>query len=344
MKFRKYNNLVLFLLLWGGYLSVASIPVQAEQKNLSGSLSIRNSSSFLNELSKYKIQLDSVIKFENVPYDSIPGANPEQLKFDLYVNQSNLNFSSNDSSMVKSPLLFFIHGGSWREGDKGYDLERVKMMLNKGYIFVSTNYRLSPNPPDTGNPSRIKFPDHLNDVTKAFAKVFGLLPQLNGDTSRIAVLGHSAGGNLALSLASMEGYLDKYGISLSSIKAAINFDGGGIDIDSIMKSINGSYRKDFINAFGNSSEDWRKASPALNFKKDSSLANFLLICQDQPSRSKYSFEFSNLLNKSGIKSAVYLATGYDHNETIMKFCECNDESSKLYTENIFKFLEEAFNK
>lgn len=290
------------------------------------------------ELEKYKIQIDSIIKFENVPYSTLPGVAPERLMFDLYIKESFLTDTS------RKPLLFFIHGGTWRSGSKEFDLEKIQKILDKGYIFASVNYRLSPDPVNIDDSNRVMFPMHVKDVSRAFAKVNEILPFINGDTSRIAVMGHSAGGNLALSIATIEGYLSKYNIPLTSIKAAINLDGVGLNLDSLIRSINGSFRNEFINAFGENPENWKKASPTLNFKKDKNLARILLVCQDNKFRSKFSYEFYEQLTKYGINSAVYLAYDFDHNDILMNFCSDESELTRVYTKNIFNFMEEALKK
>jgi hypothetical protein len=290
------------------------------------------------EMEKYKITIDSIVKYENVPYNTLPGVAPERLMNDIYLKESFL------SDSIKKPLIFFVHGGTWRSGSKEFSLEKIKMILEQGYIFATTNYRLSPDPVNILDSNRVKFPDHINDVTRSFASIYEVLPFLNGDTNKIAVIGHSAGGNLALSLATIEEYLKKYEIPLNSIKSAINFDGVGLNLDSLIRSINGSFKNEFINAFGNNPQDWKKASPALNFKKDSNLCNILLICQNSKFRSQFSYEFAEKLGKYKIHSAVYLAYDFDHNDILMNFCSNESELTKVYTKNIFNFIEESFKK
>jgi hypothetical protein len=292
------------------------------------------------EFLDYQVKIDSIIKFENVPYNTLPGVAPERLMLDLYIKEDYLN----DTSGKLKPLIFFIHGGTWRSGSKEFSLEKIEMILDKGYIFVSTNYRLSPDPVNIYDSTRVKFPMHIQDVAKSFAKVYEVLPFFKGDTSKITVMGHSAGGNLAVSLATIEHYLAKYEIPITRIKSAVNLDGVGLNLDSLIRSINGNFKNEFINAFGNNPEDWKKASPALNFKKDSKVANILLICQDSKFRSQFSYEFSEKLSKAGIHSAVYLAYNFDHNEILMNFCSQETEITKVYTKNIFNFIEESYKK
>ena len=42
------------------------------------------------------------------------------------------------------PVMFWIHGGGWQVGDKGDVGLKPKVLCERGFVFVSTNYRLLP--------------------------------------------------------------------------------------------------------------------------------------------------------------------------------------------------------
>src|SRR4051812_24875480 len=42
------------------------------------------------------------------------------------------------------PVVFWIHGGGWQVGDKTSVQEKPRAFVEKGFVFVSTNYRLLP--------------------------------------------------------------------------------------------------------------------------------------------------------------------------------------------------------
>src|SRR5688572_20916579 len=42
------------------------------------------------------------------------------------------------------PVVFWIHGGGWQAGDKKDVQLKPKAFAEKGFVFVSTNYRLLP--------------------------------------------------------------------------------------------------------------------------------------------------------------------------------------------------------
>ena len=42
------------------------------------------------------------------------------------------------------PVMFWIHGGGWQAGDKSDVALKPKVLTERGFVFVSTNYRLLP--------------------------------------------------------------------------------------------------------------------------------------------------------------------------------------------------------
>ena len=43
------------------------------------------------------------------------------------------------------PIVFWIHGGGWQAGDKTDVQVKPQAFVDKGFVFVSTNYRLLPD-------------------------------------------------------------------------------------------------------------------------------------------------------------------------------------------------------
>ena len=92
---------------------------------------------------------------------------------------------------VTRPVMVWIHGGALINGHRAGISSRVKeMMLGAGYVIVSIDYRLAPES---------KLPAIIEDLEDAFEWVRQEGRKLfNGDTSKIAVMGGSAGGCLTL--------------------------------------------------------------------------------------------------------------------------------------------------
>ena len=86
------------------------------------------------------------------------------------------------------PAVLLIFGGGWRSGDKQQNHAMAILLAKNGYVAVSTEYRLSPEVP---------YPAAVYDLKaavrwmKANARKYGI------DPGKIAVMGCSAGGQLA---------------------------------------------------------------------------------------------------------------------------------------------------
>lgn len=93
------------------------------------------------------------------------------------------------------PVLVFYHGGGWVIGDLDSSDRACRMLANKvPAAVVSVDYRLAPEH---------RFPAAVDDSYAALEWVFRNGDRLNVDSSRIAVGGGSAGGNLAAAVALM---------------------------------------------------------------------------------------------------------------------------------------------
>ena len=93
------------------------------------------------------------------------------------------------------PLIVYYHGGGWVIADLDtYDASAKGLAEQTGAVVVSVHYRQAPEH---------KFPTAHNDAFAAYQWVLQNATALKGDTSRIAVAGESAGGNLACNVSIM---------------------------------------------------------------------------------------------------------------------------------------------
>lgn len=88
------------------------------------------------------------------------------------------------------PVTVWLHGGALINGGRQGIGRAGKMLLDAGYCVVSIDYRLAPE---------TKAPEIYRDVEDAFRWIReNAREKFHGDPSKIAVLGGSAGGHLAL--------------------------------------------------------------------------------------------------------------------------------------------------
>ncbi len=88
------------------------------------------------------------------------------------------------------PAIIVIHGGSWRSGTKSDFAQYDRWLAENGRVVFDVNYRLA-------NPTQ-HFPAQLLDVEFAILWVKSHAAHYSVDPNRIALLGRSAGGQLAL--------------------------------------------------------------------------------------------------------------------------------------------------
>jgi acetyl esterase/lipase len=96
--------------------------------------------------------------------------------------------TANDQNAV--PFVLCIHGGSWSSGDKA-DFDWVKKrLLDYGYAYVTINYRLIQD--------GATYVDMLEDINSAISFIKKNNKKYHLKNDKIALIGSSAGGHLAL--------------------------------------------------------------------------------------------------------------------------------------------------
>ncbi|HEV7302148.1 MAG TPA: alpha/beta hydrolase [Tepidisphaeraceae bacterium] len=98
---------------------------------------------------------------------------------DLYVPRG-------DQNGQPRPVIVWIHGGAWEQGDKSHGPGAAG--IRAGYAIASVNYRLSQDGP---------FPAQIHDCKAAVRWLRANAQQYGLDPDRIGVWGASAGGHLA---------------------------------------------------------------------------------------------------------------------------------------------------
>jgi acetyl esterase/lipase len=82
------------------------------------------------------------------------------------------------------PMVLFVHGGSWKEGNKNGYAFAGRALAAKGYMTLVINYRLHP---------KDRYPAFVEDVAMALRWAAENGQSLGGDPKRLFAMGHSAG-------------------------------------------------------------------------------------------------------------------------------------------------------
>ena len=119
-----------------------------------------------------------------------------------------------------TPAVLLIFGGGWRSGDKTHNYAMATELAKQGFVAVTADYRLSLEAP---------YPAAVIDLKDALRWMRSNAGSYAIDKSRIAVLGCSAGGQLAALLGNTNKQLSLGGQAVdtanASVQAIVNIDG-----------------------------------------------------------------------------------------------------------------------
>jgi acetyl esterase/lipase len=229
----------------------------------------------------------------DIPYVEGTEADPVRHRLDVYWPKGKKDF----------PVLLFVHGGGWKNGDKGDFAFLGRALAGEGVGVVVANYRLYP---------RVKFPANVEDVARAFAWTRRHIARYGGRADRLFVGGHSAGGHLVSLLATDESYLRAQGLRASDIQGVI--------------SISGLYAipRGRFPLFEDSDEGARKASPIRQVR--SNLPPFLLFYADIdfPGFGQMAEDFARALRDAGCQVTCGQIKGRTHGSVAARIAEAGD--------------------
>ena len=188
------------------FSSVASAQIKRDT-------SFTNHSAFIKEKKKYPFieiaspQISPVVSTrKNIIYTSI---SKRDLHLDIYYSTK---------TRKRLPGVLLIHGGGWKSGDKSQNEALAIHLASHGYVAVTAEYRLSPE---------AQYPAALLDLKDAVKWIKQHASKYNLDKNKIAVLGVSAGGQLAalLGTTNRNKKFDSKSKGNSEVNAVIDIDG-----------------------------------------------------------------------------------------------------------------------
>ncbi len=235
----------------------------------------------------------------DVPYVD---AGTERQKLDIYTPQ--------DAKGV--PVVFWIHGGGWQTGDKLDVALKPQVFNDRGLVFVSTNYRLLPE---------VEMGELIRDVAKALGWVHRNIEDYGGDPSRILVMGHSAGAQLAAILCIDDRYLQEVDVPLEVLRGCVPVDGDTYDIPAIIataefrQTLHGLPLPTYGHRvkFGNDPKKHIDFSAVTHVAKGKGIPPFLILyVAGHPDVTAQALRLANVLRRAEVSVDLFAAPDTTH--------------------------------
>ncbi|CCD88651.1 putative para-nitrobenzyl esterase [Bradyrhizobium sp. ORS 285] len=195
-----------------------------------------------------------------------------------------------------APLVVFVHGGGWKRGDKrnATGAAKVEHLLAQGYAFASIDYRLVP---------AATVEQQAADVAAALAWLHNNAARLGIDSSRVVLMGHSAGAHLVALVGTDPRYFTAAGLSLRDISGIIALDGACYDVARQLADSGRFMLDTYIQAFGTEPARQRALSPTLQAAKPNAPA-FLILHVDRADGKAQSEALGAALTQAGTPAEV----------------------------------------
>jgi arylformamidase len=238
------------------------------------------------------------------------------------------------------PVVFWIHGGGWQAGDKTDVQIKPRAFMDKGFVFVSTNYRLLPH---------VDMGTIVRDIAQSIHWVHDHIADYGGDPRRLFIMGHSAGAQLAALICTDDRYLKAEGLSLAIIKGCVPVDGDTYDVPAIIETAETRRRAHGLpqatfghrEKFGNDTAKHREFSAVTHVSKDKGIPPFLIMhVADHPDTSAQAQRFANVLKSAEVRVRVFSAQESNHNKINADLGLSDNAGTKV----LFEFVAEAIKK
>jgi acetyl esterase/lipase len=193
-----------------------------------------------------------------------------------------------------APAVVWFHGGGLTGGNRSVP----SALKGQGIIVVAVDYRLSP---------KAKAPAYIEDAAAAVAWTFMNIARYGGDTNRIFLSGHSAGGYLASLVTLDRRWLAVHGMDPDRLAGLVPFSGQSITHFAIREERGLARTRPLIDDL----------APVYHVRKDA--PPILLISGDRNhellGRYEESAYFWRMLKEVGHPSVELLELqGYDHGQ------------------------------
>jgi acetyl esterase/lipase len=225
-----------------------------------------------------------------------------------------------------TPVVHFIHGGYWREGDKDFHATLTGLyasigitLAKQGVLTVVQSYRLAPEVDHRGIE---------DDVMAALRYTEEHAAEHGGDPRCVFVMGHSAGGHLAALVATDAGLHRSRGLAPDAVRGVIALSPVW-DVQSMHDAHPPSFNDDVTYAvFGRDPAVWRARSP-LELVGPETRPLLVLLGEHDFSYMRAQAELARpRLEAAKVDHGFVSVPGYDHSAMVLGFGAKHDRVSR----------------
>ena len=242
---------------------------------------------------------DNIEEYKDIIYKQIDSID---LKLDIYRSKK---------LKKATPVLIFIHGGGWSKGKRSDYLPYLIDYAQKDYVTVTVSYRLSGVAP---------FPAALEDVKCAVRWIRENAEEYLINPDKIAVIGGSAGGHLAMMLGytNNDEYTEECPDSISSrVNAIVNIY-GPVDLTTPYARERGESSSFLGHTYKENPEIYKAASPRTYISSDDPPTLTFHGTIDSLVPVSQADSLHKWLDKAGVPNEYHRLKGWPHTMDIAK--------------------------
>jgi len=211
------------------------------------------------------------------------------------------------------PVVVFLHGGGWSEGNRQEMNHFIEGVAGLGYVGVTVTYRLVP---------AARFPAQLEDCKAAVRWLRANAAKYRINPKRIGVVGFSAGGHLAsmLGVTGKNDGLEGAGGNpdqSSRVQAVVSFFGlTDFSTRDWPRDLENGVIEPFLGgSFANHADEYRRASPITYVTSDAPPFLFFHGSEDKLVPVDQSKRLGEKLRNAGVFAEVNVLEGEGHGFT-----------------------------
>lgn len=265
----------------------------------------------------------------DVPYRDDADAHPQKHRLDLFLPHG-----------ARFPVLAFVHGGSFENGDKAVSLAGLDIYRNIGRFYAARglgvaliNYRLQPE---------VRWPSQVDDVARATTWLARHLQELGGD-GRLYLSGHSAGAWLVSRVVLDRHQLERPGVDLGEVSGVISISGSGFDLtdEQTWEMLGGQRQKEEWRPrfdSGREASDWREEASVVPLVPLASRAQdvppFLLVYTSRELRAlgRQNRLLHEALTEAGVPNRLQVVDTDSHRRMALALSHPERELTELVLE------------